>query len=292
LGKDGRVDLVEVEKLALKHQPKLMWVGTTAYPFKLEFEEFSKIAEKAGAYLVADLSHVAGLVIGGAHPDPEPFVDVITTTTHKTLRGPRGAMILVTKKGLEKDPELSSKIDKAVFPGLQGGPHENQIGALAIALEEASKPEFKKYAKQVVKNAQVLAKELGCQTENHLILWDLSEFGFGLGYQMHLALEEVGIYANKNAVPGEKASAFYPSGIRLGTPALTSRGIKEKEMVKIASWILEVLEVVKGHDLPQKQEERRDFIKNYKLQMTNDKKLQKIKKEVINFATKYPVPGI
>lgn len=288
----GRVDLEQVEKLALKHQPKLMWVGTTAYPFKLEFEQFSQIAEKVRAYLVADISHVVGLVIGGVHPDPVPFVDVITTTTHKTLRGPRGAMILVTQKGLDKDPDLPSKIDKAVFPGLQGGPHDNQMAALAIALEEASSPKFKKYAAQVIKNAKVLAEELGTKTENHLILWNLSKYGFGLGYQLHLALEQVGIYVNKNAVPGEKASPFYPSGIRLGTPTLTSRGMKEEEMKKIANWIMAILEVVKGHDLPKKLEERREFIKTFRQQISDNKTLKGIKKEVQEFASQYPVPGI
>ncbi len=292
LNLDGQVDFAAVEKLAIEHKPKLMWVGTTAYPYQLEFEKYAAIAQKVGAYLVADISHIVGLIVGGVHPDPVPLVDLITTTTHKTLRGPRGALILVTKKGLEKDSELPSKIDKAVFPGLQGGPHQNQIGALAIALEEASTPEFKEYAKQVVKNAKVLAEELGTETENHLILWDLSKYGFGLGYQAHLALEAAGIYVNKNAVPGEKASAFYPSGIRIGTPALTSRGMKEEEMKKIAGWIKQVLEEVKGHDLPEKQEERREFIKKFKSEIAGNQTLKKIKSEITEFASKYPTPGI
>jgi glycine hydroxymethyltransferase len=224
---DGRIDLDEVRQLAKKHQPKIIWVGGTAYPYLWDFAEFSKIAEEVGAYLVADISHIAGLIVGGSHPSPVPYVDVVTTTTHKTLRGPRGAMILITEKGLKKDSELPIKIDKSVFPGLQGGPHQNSIAGIAVALEEASTDEFKDYTEQVVKNAKVLAHELGTETDNHLILWDLSKYGFGLGYQAHLALEESGIYVNKNMVPGDKSSAFYPSGIRLGTPALTTRGMNE-----------------------------------------------------------------
>lgn len=289
---NGKIDMEEVRQLAMKHKPKIIWVGGTAYPYILDFKAFSQIAEEVGCYLVADMSHIAGLIVGGVHPSPTKYVDVITTTTHKTLRGPRGAMILVTKKGLKKDSELSQKIDKAVFPGLQGGPHENQIGSLAIALEEASTVSFKKYSEQVVENAKVLSQELGINTENHLLLWDLSKYGFGLGYQMHIALEIAGIYVNKNSVPGEKASAFYPSGIRLGTPALTSRGMKEKEMQKIAEFIKQVLVEIKGFDLPLEQMDRREFIKDFRTKMQNNKNLLKIKKEVKIFTEKFPVPGI
>ncbi len=289
---NGKIDMEEVRQLAMKHKPKIIWVGGTAYPYILDFKAFSQIAEEVGCYLVADMSHIAGLIVGGVHPSPTKYVDVITTTTHKTLRGPRGAMILVTKKGLKKDSELSQKIDKAVFPGLQGGPHENQIGSLAIALEEASTVSFKKYSEQVVENAKVLSQELGINTENHLLLWDLSKYGFGLGYQMHIALEIAGIYVNKNSVPGEKASAFYPSGIRLGTPALTSRGMKEKEMQKIAQFIIRVLEEIKGYNIPEVQSERRDFIKKFRETMKKNRNLLKIKEEVKNFATEFPVPGI
>lgn len=288
----GKIDLSEVEQLAKQHKPKLIWVGATAYPYILDFKGFSKIAKKVGAYLVADIAHIAGLVVAGVHPSPEPFVDVITTTTHKTLRGPRGAMILVTEKGFKKDPEISRKLEKSVFPGLQGGPHNHQTAAIAVCLEEAVQPSFKKYSQQVIRNAAVLAKELDSYTQNHLILLDLSKYGFGLGYQAQIALEAAGITINKNTVPGEKSSPFYPSGIRLGTPALTSRGMKEKEMVKIAGWIKRVLEEVKGHDLPKEQEKRADFIKNYKLTINNSQRIKKIKNEVKIFAQKYPVPGI
>ncbi len=292
LGEDGRIDFEEVERLALEHQPKLIWAGLTAYPYKIDWAKFSEIAEKVGAYLVADISHIAGLVVVGEHDSPVPYVDVVTTTTHKTLRGPRGALILVTEKGLTKDSELPQKIDKAVFPGLQGGPHNNTTAAIAIALEEAQTEGYKSYIQQVVKNATVLAEELGSQTENHLVLWDLSEHGFGLGYQMHIALEEAGIYANKNTIPGEKASAFYPSGIRLGTPALTTRGMKEDEMIKIASWIKRVLEVVKGNDLPEVQEERKDFIKEFRRKMKESEELKNIKAEIEEFTSQFPIPGI
>lgn len=291
VGQNGRINLSEVQQLATSHQPRVIWIGGTAYPYLLPFKEFSEIAQKVGAYLVADISHVAGLIVGGVHQSPVPYVDVITTTTHKTLRGPRGAMILVTKKGLDKDLNLIDKIDKAVFPGLQGGPHDNNIAALAIALEEVQSPKWKVYSQEVIKNAKVLAKELGCQTENHLVLWDLSKYGFGLGYQMSAALEESGIFVNRNTVPNEKASAFYPSGIRLGTPALTSRGMKESEMKKVAGWILEVLEEVKGHDLPIDQANRRAFIKNFRRQAVGNSKFNQIKKEVKKFANKFEMPG-
>lgn len=289
---NGRLDMDKIEKLAQEHKPKIIWVGATAYPFIFDFTRFGQIADGVGAWLVADISHIAGLVAGGAHPSPVEDVHIITTTTHKTLRGPRGAMILVTEKGLKKDPELSEKLEKSVFPGLQGGPHDNTTAAIAVALEEAKSPEFKQYIEQVIKNNKVLATELSVKTENHLILWDLSQYGFGLGYQAHIALEMAGIIVNKNTVPGEKASAFYPSGIRLGTPALTSRGMKEEDMRKIASWIKLVIEEIKGFDLPVKQEDRKDFIKNFRAQMKENKVLAKIKKEVLEFTKNFPVPGI
>lgn len=289
VGEDGKIDYTQVEKLALEHQPKLIWVGGTAYPYIIDFKKFSQIAKKIDAFLVADVSHISGLIIGGVHPSPTDFVDVITTTTHKTLRGPRGAMILVTQKGFKKDPDIIKKLEKAVFPGLQGGPHNHQTAAIAISLEEASTPSFKKYASQVVKNAQILANLLGTKTENHLILLDLTKWGYGLGYQAQIALEIAGITVNRNAIPNEKVSPFYPSGIRLGTPALTTRGMKEKEMKKIANWILQVLDQIKGFDLPTEQKERALFIKNFKQKMSKNKKLLDIKKEIATFAKKYPL---
>ncbi len=292
LGSDKRVEFEAVMKLAKQLKPKLLWAGITAYPYQIEFEQYAKVADAIGAYLVADISHVSGLVLGKVHPDPAPFVHIITTTTHKTLRGPRGAMILITQKGLDKDPEVTKKLQKAVFPGMQGGPHNHQTAAIAVALEEASLPSFKKYAEQIVKNAKVLASELGSQTENHLVLMDLTKYGFGLGYQMQYALELAGITVNKNTIPFEPASAYYPSGIRLGTPALTTRGMTEKDMVKIAAWINQVVEIIKGHDLPQEQVERKDFLNNFKKQIRTNADLKKIRHEVEAFASKFPVPGI
>lgn len=292
VGKDWKINFEELEKLAKKHKPKLIWVGTTAYPYKLEYKKFRKIADMVGATLVADIAHIAGLIAGGAHESPVKFVDMITTTTHKTLRGPRGAMIMVTDKGLKKDPEIKGKIERAIIPGIQGGPHNHQTAAIAVALEEALKPSFKKYAAQIVSNAKVLAKELGTISEVHLILLSLTNYGYGMGYQAQYALEEAGITVNKNTIPGEPASPFYPSGIRLGTPALTSRGMKEKDMIKIAGWIKRALEEIRGFDLPKENEARREFLKEVKVKLKANKNLKKIRKEVEAFAGKFPVPGI
>lgn len=291
-GSDWKIDYEELEALALKHKPKLIWAGTTAYPFKLDYSKFRKVADRVGATLVADCSHITGLIVAGAHMSPVPYVDVVMTTTHKTLRGPRGAIIMVTERGLKKDPEIKGKIERAIIPGIQGGPHNHQTAAIAIALEEALKPTFKKYGLQVAKNAAVLAKELGTVSETHLVLLSLTNYGYGLGYQAQYALEEAGITVNKNTIPGEPASPFYPSGIRLGTPALTTRGMKEKDMVKVAAWIKRALEEVRGLDLPKEQEKRKDFLKEAKAILRKNNNLKKIRKEVEAFAGKFPVPGI
>lgn len=248
LGKKGVMDYELIEKIALKEKPKLIVAGITAYPLALDWKRFSLISQKVNSYLMADIAHLAGLVIAGAYPNPVPWVDIITTTTHKTLRGPRGAIIMVTKKGLRKDPDLAKKIDKAVFPGLQGGPHINAIAAIGVALKEALTTKFKKYAHQIVKNSKVLAKELkkynfdlvagGSQT--HLILINLKNKGL-IGNLAAEALEEAGIVVNKNSVPFDPNPPFYPSGLRLGTPGITSRGMKEKEMIKIGRWINKVI---------------------------------------------------
>ncbi len=244
-----------VEKMAREHKPKLMWVGATAYPRIFDWEKLGEIADSVGAYLVADIAHIAGLVAGGAHPSPVPFVHIVTTTTHKTLRGPRGAMIMVTAKGLKKDAELPKKIDKAVFPGLQGGPHENAIAAIAVCLKEASTPAFKKYAKQIVKNAKTLAEELkkygfnlvSGGTENHLMVIDLRNLphrqaGKSItGAEAQDLLESAGISINKNSIPFDPAGPFKPSGLRMGTAAITTRGMKEPQMRQIAGWINEVI---------------------------------------------------
>lgn len=290
--KTWHIDLNEVRALAKKHKPKFIWVGTTAYPYQLDYKGFAKIADEVGCFLVADTSHISGLIVTGYHPSPVPYVDVITTTTHKTLRGPRGGMILITKKGLTKDPELVKRLEKSVMPGLQGGPHDHQTAAIAVALEEALKPSFTKYIGQIVKNAKVLGQELGLLTETHLILMSLTSYGFGMGYQAQYALEEAAITVNKNTIPGEPASPFYPSGIRLGTPALTTRGMTEKDMIRIAGWIKKVLEEIRGYDLPKDQNKRKDFLKAVKKALYQNKNLKDIRKEVEKFAGKFPVPGI
>lgn len=292
VSEDGRIDFEQVKKLAGKHKPKVIWAGITAYPYQLDFGQFGHIAESVGAYLVADISHIAGLIVAGEHPSPTPFVDIITTTTHKTLRGPRGAIILVTEKGLKKDPDLAEKIDKSVFPGMQGGPHNHQTAAIAIALQQASKEEFKSYIKQVVNNAKVLASELDTKSENHMLLLNLNSYGYGMGYQAQIALETSNITVNKNTVPGEAVSPFYPSGIRLGTPAVTSRGMKEVEMRQIAQFLKEVLQNIKGYDLPKDLEKRAEFIKDYRIWANENEELKKIKQEVEEFAKKFPVPGV
>jgi len=242
------IDYEQVEELAKEHKPKLIWAGYTAYPRIVDWERFAEIADSVGAFFCADIAHIAGLIVAGAHPSPVPFAHVVTATTHKTLRGPRGALILVTKRGLEKDPQLDRKIDRAVFPGLQGGPHQHTIAAIAVILKEAATPEFAEYGKQVVRNAKALAGELKKRgfnlvtggTDNHLMLIDLRSKGI-LGKEAAIRLEEAGIVVNKNTIPYDPNPPFNPSGIRLGTPAVTTRGMKEEEMRKIGEWIDEVI---------------------------------------------------
>lgn len=299
LTSDGRVDFDELWKIAKEYKPKLIWCGATAYPREIEFEKFAEIADSIGAYLAADIAHVAGLIVGDAHKSPVPYAHVITTTTHKTLRGPRGGMIMVTKKGIKKDPDLPHKIDKAIFPGSQGGPHNHITGGIAVALQEASRPEFKKYAKQIVINSQAMAAEfkkagikmISDGTDNHLILLDLSKEG-SLGAQLEFALDIAHMTANKNTIPCDSASPYYPSGLRLGTPALTSRGMKEKEMKQIAKWIAEIIDYIKDYKLPQEKENRQKFIADFKGKMKNDKFLIGMGKKVKKMTRNFPVPGI
>ena len=305
--KQDLFDYEQIRQLALKHKPKLIWVGATAYPLKFNYQRFAAIADEVEAYLAADIAHVSGLIAAGVHPSPVPYVHLVTTTTHKTLRGPRGAMIMVTDKGLKKDPQLPDKINKAVFPGLQGGPHDNQTAAIAAALYEALQPSFKKYATQVVKNAQTLAKVLldggltlvGGRTENHLILVDLTSFlGKGAGILAQKALDEVGITLNKNTVPDEPASPFYPSGIRLGTPAVTTRGMKEKEMKAIGEKILAVLTIVKdycrknltGDFYALEKGKKAAFIEKFEKDIKRFPLIKKIKSEVKRLAIEFPIP--
>lgn len=294
---DGIIDYDEVEKSAKSEKPTLMIIGTTAYPLALDWKRLGEIADGIGAWLVADISHVSGLVLAGAYPTPVPFAHIVTTTTHKTLRGPRGAMIMVTEKGIKKDPEVAAKIDRAVFPGLQGGPHNNTTAGIAIALSEAEGPGFKAYGKQVVANAKYLAKELkkgGLTpvtggTECHLMVIDLRPLGLS-GNIVAEALEVAGIVTNRNSVPNDPAPPFYPSGIRLGTPAVTTRGMKESEMRTISEWILRVVDHVKDEKLPEDKEERREFIKNFKTKIVNDQFLKEIAIEVKDLCKKFPTP--
>jgi len=296
---DGRVDLDEVWRCAKAHKPKLIWAGATAYPYIYEFEKFGEIADSVGAFFAADIAHVAGLVVAGVHPSPVPHAHIVTTTTHKTLRGPRGGMIMVTDKGLGKDPELAEKIDRAVFPGLQGGPHDHQTAAIAVALEEASKPEFKVYGAQIVKNSKILAQTLkkqglilvGDGSENHLILLNLVlNLGPGGGIFAQTALEVAGMTANKNTIPKDPSSPFYPSGVRLGTPALTTRGMKEKEMKRVGEWIGRVIKEISDCRLPTSKEERVKVLGQFKKDIVNNNNLAIIKDEIRIFTRGFPLP--
>ncbi len=298
---DGRIDFDEVWKLAKEHKPKLIWSGATAYCYNYDYDKFAEIADSVGAYFAADIAHVAGLIAAGAHNDPVPYAHIVTSTTHKTLRGPRGGIIMVTDKGLHKDPELGDKIDKAVFPGLQGGPHDHQTGAIAIALKEAATPAFKEYGHQVVKNAKVLAQTLvkhGLKlvsggTENHLILVDLEpQFGPGGGVFGSEVLEAAGMTVNKNTIPKDPSSPFYPTGIRLGSPATTTRGMKEKEMEKIGEWIARAIMEMKDCKLPEKKEERSAYIAQFKKDVAANAAIKKIREEVRELCKNFPVPGI
>jgi len=297
--KDGHVDLDELRSIAMQFKPKLIWCGGSAYPRIVEFEKIAEIADSIGAYLAADIAHIAGLIAGGVHPSPVPYAHVITTTTHKTLRGPRGAMIMVTKKGMEKDPELGKKIDSAIFPGLQGGPHNHQTAGIAVALAEAARPEFKDYALQIVKNAKVLADTLmqngidlfSGGTDNHLMLLDLSKYG-GLGAQLEYAMDIAHMTANKNTIPGDTASPYYPSGLRIGTPAITTRGMKEKEMEQIGLWIAKIVDHIKDYRLPEIKEQRAAYLKEIKLKLDHDPFLLEIREQVKKFTKPFPVPGI
>ncbi|PIR98286.1 MAG: serine hydroxymethyltransferase [Candidatus Colwellbacteria bacterium CG10_big_fil_rev_8_21_14_0_10_42_22] len=246
----GLINYSEVAKLAKKYKPKLIISGFTAYPRKVDFKKFRAIADSVGAYHMADISHIAGLVAGGVHPSPFPWADVVTTTTHKSLRGPRGAMIFSngnSKIAKRNEVNLPLAINKAVFPGLQGGPHNNVTAAKAQAFSEALKPEFKNYVKQIVKNAKALSKGLQKRgfnlvsggTDTHLILIDVTNFSIG-GMEAEKKLEAVNIIANRNSVPGDP-SPFEPSGVRMGTPSLTSRGMKEAEMDKVAELIYKAI---------------------------------------------------
>lgn len=250
----GRIDYDEVERLAKEHKPKMIVAGASAYPRVIDFERFGKIAHENGALLMVDMAHIAGLVATGLHPSPIPYADIVTTTTHKTLRGPRGGMILTNNE------EYAKKINKAIFPGTQGGPLMHTIAAKAVAFGEALKPEFKAYAEQVVKNAKSFASGLFMQgfdmvsggTDNHLILLDLRKMGI-TGKELERRLDLVHITANKNAIPNDPESPFVTSGVRLGTPAATTRGLKQDDFVTLAR----LIRIASSDDF----EDKADFIR-------------------------------
>lgn len=280
--KDGFMDYDAILELARKEKPKLIMSGTTAYPRQIDWKKLRSIADEVGAWLAADISHISGLVVAGAHPSPAGIVDVIMSTTHKTLRGPRGAMILCNGNPSNplKKPEriadnLPSLIDRAVIPGLQGGPHNHQTAAIAVALAEASTPEFKDYGKQIVINAKKLSEELIARgfnlvtggTDNHLMVVDLNNKGLS-GKEGEKALGKAGITVNKNTVPFDPRSPYDPSGIRMGTPALTTRGMKEKDMERVADWIERAVK-----------------------DSNDDNKLKAIHEEVSKFCLDFPLPN-
>ena len=266
----GYIDYDEVRELANKHKPKLIWSGFSAYSRIVDWKKFREIADEVGSILVADIAHVAGLVVTGDYPSPVPYADVVTTTTHKTLRGPRGAMIMCKE-------QYAETIDKAVFPGVQGGPHNHTTAAIAVALKEASQPEFKEYIKQVCINAKTLAKALDKKgykiisggTDNHLMLVDTVASVNISGKEAALALEKANITLNKNGIPNDPRKPWDPSGVRIGTPAVTTRGMKEKEMEQIVDLIDRALKNYQDEDL-----------------------LKKIRVEVKEFTKDFPIPGI
>jgi glycine hydroxymethyltransferase len=298
--KDGLIDLDKLRSTAKLEMPKLIWCGGTALPRAIPFKEIAEIADEVGALLVADISHIAGLVAGGAHESPVPYAHIVTTTTHKTLRGPRGAMIMVTQKGLDKDADLPSKIDKAIIPGFQGGPHMNTIAGIGVALLEASQPAFKEYAANVVLNAKTMAEALtqagftlvSGGTDNHLILVDLTPSGVGRGTIFQNGLEQMGVYTNKNAVPDDQSSAFYPSGLRLGTPAVTTRGMTASDMKQIASWIAQFSEHTKDIQIPSEKEARQAAIKTFNMSLQTDAFYASLREEVRTLSRRYPIPGV
>lgn len=265
---DEYIDYDEVEKIAMEVKPKLIVTGASAYPRVIDFKKFREIADKVGAYLMVDMAHIAGLVAAGEHPSPIPYAHVVTTTTHKTLRGPRGGVIMTN------DEEIAKKIDKAIFPGIQGGPLMHIIAAKAVAFKQALSPEFKEYQHQIVKNAKALAEVLekgGLRlvsggTDNHMILVDLKSSKGLTGQAVEKALDKAGITVNKNGIPYDTEKPMVTSGIRIGTPAVTTRGMKEKEMEEIGNFILETIENI-----------------------NDDKKLSEIKEKVKELCLRFPL---
>lgn len=282
-------DYDEIEKQALKFKPKMIVSGGTAYPREMDYKRMSQIAKKVGAYYLADIAHEAGLIAAGACKSPFPYADFVTMTTHKTLRGPRGAIIICRK-------EFEGVIDSSIIPGLQGGPHLHSIAGIAVALEKTKSKEFKKYAFQTVRNAQVLAKfflDKGLDvvsggTDKHLVLLDLRKEKTN-GWVVAWALEKCGIIVNRNTVPNESATPFYPSGLRLGTPAITVRGMKEAQMKQIGSWINEVIKKYSDIKIPADKDERKIFISDFYKKIEKDSLLKSINKKVKSLCRKFPV---
>ncbi len=302
---DGEIDWESLESQAVKFQPKIIFSGGTGYTRVFKWERYAQVAKKVGAYFVADISHIAGLVAGNAHPSPVPFADVIMTTTHKTLRGPRGAIVMVTDKGLKKDPALGEKIDRAVFPGLQGGPHMETVAGVAVALDEAMTDAFKIYAKQIVTNAQAICEVLsqkdytliGGGTENHMIWIDLSNKEID-GWTAAWALEAAGVVANRQTIPNDPRSNYYPSGLRLGTPAITTRGMKEKEMRLIAGWIDTITNLAMSNvkskfaDIGSGDKEKDQAArKRFKVKIFEDETVVRLRKEVLSLCREFPIPS-
>lgn len=267
--KNHLIDYDAVRDLARRERPRIIVSGATAYPREFDFKAFGEIAREVDAYFLADIAHIAGLIVAGVHQDPAPYADVITTTTHKTMRGPRGAMILCRE-------EFAQRIDRAVFPALQGGPHNHTTAAIGVCLKEAATEEFREYGRQIVSNAKVLASELlergfstiSGGTDNHLILIDLTNKGV-FGKKAARALDRAGIVTNYNTVPYDPRRPFSPSGLRIGTPAVTSRGMKEEEMRQIAAWMDQVVANVEDEDV-----------------------LERVNREVRDLCLTYPAPGI
>lgn len=266
VNREGYIDYNEVRRIALEHKPKLIWSGFSAYSRIVDWNEFRKIADEVGAILVADISHVAGLVAAGLYPSPVGIADVVTTTTHKTLRGPRGAIIMCKE-------EYGELIDKAVFPGLQGGPHNHITAGIAVALKEAQSDEFKQYARQVISNARALASSLADKgfsivsggTDNHMFLVDTIKSIGKSGKEVSDILESVNITLNKNAIPFDERKPWDPSGVRIGSAAVTTRGMKEKDMFQISEYIYEALNDSSENNLKRIKDEVRDFSKDFNI---------------------------
>jgi len=291
-----RLDYEQIERQAMEFKPKMIISGGTAYPREIDYKRMGEIAKRVGAYYLADVAHEAGLIAAGVCNQPFEYADVVTMTTHKTLRGPRGAMIICKKACLPVGRELGQEIDKALMPGLQGGPHLHTIAGIAVALEKTKTDEFKDYARQTVKNAQKLAEVLmnggldvvSGGTDKHLVLVDLRNKNI-TGWHVAWALEEANIITNRNTVPNESASPFYPSGLRLGTPAITVRGMKEKEMERIGGWILEIVEILGHREMPIDSEVRKQHLIDFMEEIKANKKIKEIKDQVVKLTSQFPI---